>query len=376
MKNSLSIIEKHEEEFLKYLQNYEYKLSRLFGVYAQQVAEYLSQMEPNETLRMPWRNNNRVKNKVFQYNNLFIEKYYEIILRDIRTAWEEAELKNDEWMYDSLKAVGVSVASKKLLKIFNRDTGQASRSQSYNLNNVISAERNKEALNAWIKFRKSKEVQLSKRVWNIGNNNLELIENYLAEGLNKGRSAAQIAKDLRRFLREPDMRFRRIRDPKTGKLKLSAPAQNYHPGQGVYRSSYKNALRLTRTEVNMAYRMADQYRWAENDSILGYEVRLSNSHQITDICDDLKGFYPKNFIWRTWHPQCLCMAIPVLLSQDDFVAYLNGDLDPTKKHIKGFPTQMKQYVDEHTEKLLKYSNQPYWLKDNFSIKNNSYHPKF
>lgn len=43
--------------------------------------------------------------------------------------------------------------------------------------------------------------------------------------------------------------YRRVRGA-DGKLHLSKAAKAYHPSQGVYRSSYKNAMRLTRTECN------------------------------------------------------------------------------------------------------------------------------
>ena len=55
-------------------------------------------------------------------------------------------------------------------------------------------------------------------------------------------------------------------------------AQAYHPGQGVYRSSYQNAMRMARTEINSAYREADSIRWQQLDFIVGYEVKTSKSH--------------------------------------------------------------------------------------------------
>jgi len=376
MKSLENIISQYEEEFDNYLENLSLKTSRLFGLYSDEIAKYLAKMKPNETLRMPWRNNIGIKSDVYKYNGIFVEKYMDIILRQIKFAWEEAESKNDKWMMELIKASVVKLTGSKLLKIFNRKPAPNKTPHSYTLNNILEAPRRIEALEAWIRFRRTDKIKLSQRIWLIGNGNLELIENYLAEGLNIGRSAQEISQDLRRFLKEPDKRFRRVRDPKTGKLVLSAPAQDYHPGQGVYRSSYKNALRLSRTEINMAYRMADQNRWSENDAILGYEVVLSNSHNVTDICDDLKGKYPKSFIWRTWHPQCRCQALPILPSQDDFVSYLFNDIDLQKQHLKGMPQQMKRYVKTNNEKLQNYASTPYWLEDNFTLKNKQYSPKF
>ena len=125
--------------------------------------------------------------------------------------------------------------------------------------------------------------------------------------------------DLRQYLRNPDKLFRRVKDDQ-GMLRLSKAAKIYHPGQGVYRSSYKNALRLTATEGNLAYRTADHLRWQQLDFVVGIEIRLSNNHTLngvpfTDICDDLAGKYPKDFKFTGWHPFCRCNAIPILKTE-------------------------------------------------------------
>ena len=89
----------------------------------------------------------------------------------------------------------------------------------------------------------------------------------------------------------------------------SKAAAAFHPGQGVYRSSYKNAMRLTRSEINMAYRESERLRWANLDFVVGFEIRLSNNHTTTDpktgkkvpfvdICDTLAGRYPKSFVFK------------------------------------------------------------------------------
>lgn len=58
-----------------------------------------------------------------------------------------------------------------------------------------------------------------------------------------------------------------------GKLVESKPMMNYNPGPGVYKSAYKNALRVAVTETNMAYRKADSDRWQKLDFVLGFEVK-------------------------------------------------------------------------------------------------------
>lgn len=118
---------------------------------------------------------------------------------------------------------------------------------------------------------------LSERVWSIAKQFERHIELSLSIGISEGRSAADISRDVRVYLNEPDKLFRRVRNA-FGNLTLSKVAQAYHPGQGVYRSSYQNAMRMARTEINSAYREADSIRWQQLDFIVGYEVKTSKSH--------------------------------------------------------------------------------------------------
>lgn len=116
---------------------------------------------------------------------------------------------------------------------------------------------------------------LSERVWSIAKQFERHIELSLSIGISEGRSAADISRDVRVYLNEPDKLFRRVRNA-FGNLTLSKVAQAYHPGQGVYRSSYQNAMRMARTEINSAYREADSIRWQQLDFIVGYEVKHQN----------------------------------------------------------------------------------------------------
>ena len=98
-------------------------------------------------------------------------------------------------------------------------------------------------------------------------------------GIRSGKSAAAMTRDLRQYLQHPDKLFRRVRD-EHGLLKLSQAAKDFHPGRGVYRSSYMNARRLAATETNIAYRTADHLRWQKMDFVVGIEIVLSNNHTI------------------------------------------------------------------------------------------------
>jgi hypothetical protein len=131
-------------------------------------------------------------------------------------------------------------------------------------------------------------MNLSQRVWKYVGQYKDQIELGLDVGLGEGRSAQQLSRDLRQNLQDPDRLFRRVRD-KHGNLVLSKAAKAFHPGQGVYRSSYKNAMRLTRSEINMAYRESDWLRLQQLDFVVGFEVHRSNHEPLfkCDLCSRL-----------------------------------------------------------------------------------------
>lgn len=231
--------------------------------------------------------------------------------------------------------------------------------------------RNKKALKKF-QDRVDGGLNLSDRIWKITQQSQEEIELALSGGILEGKSATEIARNVKAQLKEPDKLFRRVRD-EFGILQLSKKALAYSPGQGVYRSSYKNALRLTRTEINMAYRASDHYRWSNDPSVIGFEVKLSNRHVVRDICDDLKGKYPKGFLFRGWHPQCLCYQVPILMNDKDYDILQQSILDgkelppsftPSNK-VQDLPRGFKDWAKENKERSKKWKNTPFFIKDNF-----------
>ena len=213
-------------------------------------------------------------------------------------------------------------------------------------------------------------LNLSQRVWNYTGQLKDEIELALSVAMGQGESASTISRQVRKFLREPDRLFRRVKDEK-GNLKLSKRAAAYHPGRGVYRSSYKNAMRLTRTETNMAYRTADHLRWQQMDFVVGIEIRTSNHHPAPDICDDLKGRYPKEFKFVGRHPQCRCFAVPILAPLDDMLKWGRDVLDGkaglddfAPEQITDMPKAFNNWVKDNAERITTAEYQPYFIRDN------------
>lgn len=218
--------------------------------------------------------------------------------------------------------------------------------------------------------RKNAGLNLSDRVWKYTGQFKEEIEMGLDLGLRDGLPATDMARDLKKYLQEPNKLFRRVRDTH-GQLHLSKKAKAYHPGAGVYRSSHKNAMRLARTEPNMAYRNSDYERWQQLDFVVGVEVKLSNNHPISDICDALKGKYPKEFRFDGWHPQCRCHVTTILKTSEEMAEdterILTGKEPKTgsKNSVTELPANYDDWVKANKERILKSSSKPYFVRNNY-----------
>lgn len=272
------------------------------------------------------------------------------IVNTIRTAeadaWELANKKND--------ALVKSVAAMTHIDIKNFD--------GCLLHNL-------DALAAF-QSRKINGMGLSPRVWKMCTSFKSEVELALSVGMKDGKSADEMSKDVRNLLKYPDKLFRRVRD-ENGNLQLSKAAKAFHPGTGVYRSSYKNALRLAATESNMAYRTAEYERWQQLPFVVGVEIGLSNNHPDPDVCDDLAGVYPKGFKFVGWHPFCRCIATAKLANIDDFEKYLsdNDMEDYTPKAaevVSQCPKGFYSWVTANGLRIAKAdaASLPYFLRDN------------
>lgn len=237
-------------------------------------------------------------------------------------------------------------------------------------------DRNLDALSTF-QGRKVGGMDLSQRVWRYVGQYRDQLETALDVGLGEGRSAQELARDVKKNLRDPDRLFRRVRD-KRGNLVLSKAARAFHPGQGVYRSSVKNAQRLTRSEINMAYRESDFLRWQQLDFVVGFEIHRSNHEPLCKckMCDRLQGRYPKTFKFKGWHPQCMCYAVPILMEEETFDENELGDLKAalrgteykkkqSRNLVTDVPDGFKEWVAENMEASAGWASTPYFIKDNF-----------
>lgn len=254
-------------------------------------------------------------------------------------------------------------------------------------------QRNSAAMNAFI-ARSENGLNLSQRVWKSVEQLRDEMEVAITVSVGEGESAASMSRKVRQYLNDPDLMFRRfrykdpesgewrrkwkkrIKDPATGKVKWidydKRTYQDQWTGRGYYKSSAQNAMRVARTETNIAYRRADNERWQQMDFVLGQRVNLSRSHPKKDICDKLAGDYPVDFVFDGWHPQCFCFVTPILMDEDEMAkvseAFLRGEkYMPRGKRITDYPDNFKQWVSEHKEDIAQSRDrgtEPYFIRNN------------
>lgn len=258
------------------------------------------------------------------------------------------------------------------------------------------AARNNAARQAFL-GRSEKGLNLSQRVWKTVQQLREEMEVAMTVAIGDGTSAASMSRSVRQYLNDPDLMFRRFRykDPETGewkrkwKKRIIDPAtgkhkwidydrDSYRTGGGVYKSSAKNAMRVTRTETNIAYRRADHERWQDMDFVLGQRVQLSGDHPKKDICDKLAGDYPKDFVFDGWHPQCFCIVTPITLPPEETadltkIMLEGGDWrkalrDKVRgREITTYPENFRSWVQDNADNIAAARDrgtEPYFIRNN------------
>ena len=225
-------------------------------------------------------------------------------------------------------------------------------------------------------------LNLAQIIWNYCQQTKSEFEmamsNTIADGIKKGSSAEEVGKSIRKYLNDPDMMYRRyhtIKVQKNGKKKdvvtwrrrriidgkvrfIEEPLEKV--GMGVYRSARKNALRVARTEINSAYHKARNERWQNEPFVIGQYIHVSPQHNIDDICNDLEGRYPKDYVWISWHPQCICTSDPITIQGEEkkeFYKRLMAGEDMSN-YVSPFavltmPEKYNQYIKDNSEAIVK-----------------------
>ena len=182
---------------------------------------------------------------------------------------------------------------------------------------------NNDALKAF-QQRKDKGFTISDKLWNQSTLYKQELEEAISCAIQKGTSAITLSKQISKYLLD----FPQLQKDYKERFGKASRAMDCE-----YRS-----IRLAASEINMAYRQAENLRWQQMDFVVGYEIKLSNNHTCNgkpfqDICDILAGKYPKDFQWTGWHPLCYSDDSEVLTNRgwklfkdvldDDLILSLN-----------------------------------------------------
>lgn len=193
-------------------------------------------------------------------------------------------------------------------------------------------------------------INLSSKIWNVSDEMMREMEATIGVAIQKGMTAITLSKRIMRYLHDyPSLKRDFV--------------QKYARVFDIRDCEYR-AIRLARSEINIAYRLAEQTRWQQLDFVLGYEIKLSGSHPATDICDVLKGRYSKLLRWNGWHPNCFCYAVPIIMNDDEYEKYIEtGDIpqraydtDKLVEYVNTRAVDLKNQLDRGVA--------PYWYKDN------------
>lgn len=231
---------------------------------------------------------------------------------------------------------------------------------------------NNEGARRAFRARKFNGLGLSDKVWKNTRQFKQELELAIEYAVGKGVSAGTLGRQIQQYLVDPDKLFRRVRDA-NGVLRLSKAAKAFNPGQGRYRSSYKNAFRLARNEINFSYETSQQEKRKDQDFIVGVEIRVSPQHNPADdkggiCCICLQGRYPKNFDWSSkWHVNCLCLSLNIIKTREE----LDADTDlilagkspntPSKREVKKNPKAFSTYVKVNEKKWDKWKTKPRFI---------------
>lgn len=142
-------------------------------------------------------------------------------------------------------------------------------------------------------------LTLSERIWDLTSRTEQDLKRIIANGIAQGRSPYEISKQIEKYV-SPDISA-------TDELGIQT-------GPGIYRSPYRNAMRLARTETSRAYTQASSQFYQNKPWVESVDVTLSPDHEVEDECDDLAdggpytpeeadGLIPA-------HPHCMCSLTP------------------------------------------------------------------
>ncbi len=168
--------------------------------------------------------------------------------------------------------------------------------------------------------RTKKGLYLSDRIWNQGEKFNSVMRDIIQESVAVGQDSAKTARIIEQYVRQGKTTLAKDYPEMMKRMKGRIPGD----------ISYE-ALRLARTEGTAAFGEGSVSAARICPSYVGMQYILSASHPIPDICDIITshdsglgpGVYPPGEEpTYPFHPNCLCIAVPVHEKPEDFVQKL------------------------------------------------------
>jgi hypothetical protein len=277
-----------------------------------------------------WADYPKTRNKIADIQRQFVEDIQAVIYRGTSEEWKNSNEVQDLLANAVLRSYDAQVNGEQY-RIYYQD--------------------NSDGLKAF-QERKDKGLNISEKLWQQSAIYKQGLEDAISCAIQKGTSAVVLSEQISKYLRD----FPQLQKDYKERFGKASRAKDCE-----YRS-----IRLARSEINMAYRQAENQRWQQMDFVVGYEIKLSGSHHVDDICDQLKGKYPKTFIWTGWHPNDMCYKIPILKTEEEFWAW-DGRSDVTTESInevKDVPDGFKRWIDNNIHRAKSWESTPYFICDN------------
>jgi len=146
---------------------------------------------------------------------------------------------------------------------------------------------------------------LSRLIWDVRQSHLSKMRTTVANGIAQGRSAISVAKDIEKFTRAG----------LAAQAKTIGRTSITPSGPGIYASSYKNALRVARTEMNSAY-VSAQLEYVKQK---GYQVQWHINPEACPLCEPRDGkIYDPEDADIPLHPNCV--------TEDTLILTLKGSI--------------------------------------------------
>lgn len=373
--NNIERVQRQRAAMIQYITKIELKVSRLYGNTCAMIAD-LQEVKDiiNQGSDFTWAQNPEASRKLEK----ILETYANNVSNIISVACSTAQ------------GQGIADACGNAAYLYANTTGRDKAMVDAVTASALKQQRTNAANAHYYDKRSKGGLQISKNVWKYNDMIKQDMEVAIQNTILEGKSAADLSREVRPMLQNPNALFRRVRNPKTGELELSKAAAAYHPGRGVYRSAYMNAMRLTRTEINAAYRQAETEAYATNPLVSGYRIQPSANHTtlykgkripLYDICDELQGVYPSTFRWSGWHPQCRCIIVPMAIDQDEFetLLYQRGEairegknpnsVDTSFINQVKYPQTFESWVEDNIKRLKEAKNPSAWIEQAIVLAN-------